>query len=41
VVALLSQVSLPKQVLTERYSGKWPESPKVSQEYNWDNIIVS
>jgi hypothetical protein len=41
VVALLSPASLPKQVLTERYSGKWPKSPNVSQEYNRDNIIVS
>jgi hypothetical protein len=41
MAALFSRVSLPKQVLTERYSGKWPESPKISQEHNQDNIIVS
>jgi hypothetical protein len=35
--------SLHEQVLTERYSGKQPESPKVSQIHhrNQNNIIVS
>jgi hypothetical protein len=41
MVALLSWVSLPNQVLAERYSGKWPESPIVSQNHYRDNIIVS
>jgi hypothetical protein len=43
MVALLSRVVLNEQVLTERYSEKQPESPKVSQEHhrNHNNNIVS
>jgi hypothetical protein len=33
--------SLNEQVLTERHSGKQPESPKISQDHYRDNIIVS
>jgi hypothetical protein len=33
--------SLNEQDLTERYSGKWSESPKISQDHHRDNIIVS
>jgi hypothetical protein len=33
--------SLHEQVLTERYSGKRPEPPRVSRYHHWDNIIVS
>jgi hypothetical protein len=35
------ELSLPKQVLMERYSGKWPESPKISPDHHQDNIIIS
>jgi hypothetical protein len=42
MVALLSRVVTP-QIGTYRevLRKKWPESPKVSQDHHWDNIIVS
>jgi hypothetical protein len=41
MVALLSRVVTPQTGPYGEVLMKQPESPKVSQEHHWDNIIVS